>query len=75
MIRARLEEAACVARQNYPMTHSCPFAEGALLESTQVRLSADGEVELPLQTTVLATWPDGSIKCYAHMWSSNSADD
>ncbi len=62
VIRARVEEAACVARRNYPMTQGCPFPEGALLESAQVRLNVDGGDELPLQTTVLTTWPDGSIK-------------
>ncbi len=61
-INASIEEAAGVSRQDYPLTHGCPFPEGALRDTACVRLMKDGGGELPLQTTVLATWPDGSVK-------------
>ena len=40
----------------------CPFPKGALHDPGQVRLTQAQGGELPLATTVLATWPDGSIK-------------
>ena len=61
LIQAQIKEAAGVARRSYPVTHGCPFPKGALKDANEVRLTA-GEAELPLETTMLATWPDGSIK-------------
>ena len=61
-IQAQVEEAVGVPRFNYPMTHGCPFAKGELSDPNAVRLMTSGGDELPLQTTILATWPDGSIK-------------
>ena len=62
LIQAQIEEAVGAPRHGDPLTHGCPFPRGALHHPDQVRLTrADGE-ELPLQTTTLATWPDGSIK-------------
>ena len=61
-ITAQIEEAAGVPRRCYPVTHGCPFARGALQDPQRVRLTDGGGKELPLQTTTLATWPDGSIK-------------
>ena len=60
-IGARIEEAVGVARTREPVTHGCPFPEGQLLDPERVRLLADG-APLPLQTGVLARWPDGSVK-------------
>ena len=56
--RGYIEEAVGVPRQDYPATHGCPFPPGALTDSAGVRLLSDRE-ELPLQVTVLATWPEG----------------
>lgn len=61
-IQATIEEAAGVPRQSYPVTHGRPFPKGALHDPGQVRLTQAQGDELPLATTVLATWPDGSIK-------------
>jgi len=62
IIQAQVEEAVGVAREDYPLTHGCPFPQGALTDPSNVCLTdADGN-ELPLQTTVLAEWPDHSIK-------------
>lgn len=61
-IDIRVEEPICVVRRKYPITQGCPFPQGALHDSRQVRLLIQDGAELPLQTQTLATWPDGSIK-------------
>ena len=63
-IQTQVEEAVGVSRLNYPLTHPlrCPFAQGTLNDRNRIRLMASDGVELPLQTTVLSHWPDGSIK-------------
>ena len=61
-IYAQIEEAVGVPRHSFPLTHGCPFAQGALHDPGCVCLTTVGGDELSLQTTVLATWPDGSIK-------------
>jgi hypothetical protein len=61
-IQARIEEGAGVARWRWPVTHGCPFAQGALHDPEGVRLVTTQGAELPLQTAVLARWPDGSIQ-------------
>lgn len=61
-IQAQVEEAACVPRRSYPLTHGCPFPQGVLKDPGSVRLTTAEGDELPLQTSVLATWPDGSVK-------------
>lgn len=45
----------------FPVTGGIPFSRGELADPAQVRLR-DGARELPLQTEVLAHWPDGSVK-------------
>lgn len=45
----------------FPVTGGLPFGRGELRDAAQVRLR-DGANELPLQTEVLARWPDGSVK-------------
>lgn len=45
----------------FPVTGGIPFGRGELTDVTRVRVS-DEERELPLQTEVLARWPDGSVK-------------
>jgi len=44
-----------------PVTGGIPFARGALPSAARVRLT-DGTQALPLQTRVLAWWPDRSVK-------------
>ena len=62
VISCRLEEPGAVPRRSYPVTHGCPFAQGALPDPDRVRLrQADGP-ELPLATTVLSRWPDDSVR-------------
>ena len=62
IIHAQVEEAVGVPRHSFPLTGGCPFAKGGLNDSNQVRLTTPEGKELPLQTSVLATWPDSSIK-------------
>jgi hypothetical protein len=45
----------------FPVTGGIPLARGALTDVSQARLLCAGE-EVPLQTEVLAWWPDKSIK-------------
>lgn len=56
-----VEEPSGVRRKAWPVTSGVPLAEGALRDSSCVRLRSD-EGDLPLQTEVLSRWPDGSIK-------------
>ena len=61
-ISAHVEEPACVARRNYPVTHGCPFPQGHLFDTQHVRIVNGERVEIPVQSRILASWPDGSIK-------------
>lgn len=61
-ILAHIEEPTTVARHAQPVTHGCPFPQGALTDPERVRLRTDGGDELPLATTILARWPDDSVK-------------
>ena len=45
----------------FPVTGGVPLARGALSDPKAVGLTADGE-PVPLQTQVLAWWPDRSVK-------------
>jgi len=57
-----VEEPAGVRRTGWPVTSGVPFAAGALREANAVSLR-DGEGKaVPLQTDVLARWPDGSVR-------------
>jgi len=56
-----IEEPSGVARKGWPVTSGVPLPAGALKDPTKARLIALGR-ELPLQTEVLAKWPDGSVK-------------
>ena len=49
------------SRQSCPVTSGVPFARGAFTDPSQVRLLAGGK-PLPLQTEVMAWWPDRSVK-------------
>jgi len=58
----RVEEPAGVERTGWPVTSGIPLAKGALADDRAAALfDADGS-EVPLQTEVLARWPDGSIR-------------
>ncbi len=57
-----VEEPTGVERQGWPVTSGVPLAEGALQDGENAALfDAEGQ-EVPLQTEVLARWPDGSVR-------------
>ncbi len=61
-VQITVDEPSGVARKGWPVTSGVPLAEGALPEGAAVALySADGG-PVPLQTEVLARWPDGSAR-------------
>jgi hypothetical protein len=58
-----VEEPAGVARAAWPVTSGIPLAQGALTDDQAAALfPAEGKTEIPLQTEVLARWPDGSVR-------------
>ncbi len=56
-----VKEPSGIERKEWPVTSGVPLPEGALKNPDNVRLISDG-MELPLQTEVLSSWPDGSVK-------------
>ena len=48
--------------QNQPLTVGLPFPRGALREPITIQLVDDCGIEQPIQTAVLARWPDGSVR-------------
>jgi len=57
-----VEEPSGVQRKGWPVTSGIPLAQGVLKDPEASALFlADGS-QLPLQTEVLARWPDGSIR-------------
>ncbi len=49
------------ARQAEPVSLGIPFPQGALTDPARLGLR-NGDTPVPVQTTVTARWPDGSIK-------------
>lgn len=61
-IALTVAEPSGVARSDWPVTSGVPLAQGELRSHLQTALfDADGQ-EIPLQTEVLARWPDGTIR-------------
>ncbi|MHB8901656.1 MAG: exo-rhamnogalacturonan lyase family protein [Thermoguttaceae bacterium] len=57
-----VEEPSGVARCQWPVTSGVPLAAGQLRDASQTTLlTAQGE-PVPLQTEILARWPDGSVR-------------
>ena len=61
-VNLTVEEPSGVPRQGWPVTSGIPLAEGALEDPQACALFTAADAELPLQTEVLARWPDGSIR-------------
>ena len=55
-------EPSGVQRTGWPVTSGVPFRQGALVDPGTLTLSGDGGQTVPLQTDVLARWPDGSVR-------------
>ena len=61
-VKLTVEEPTGVERKGWPVTSGIPLAEGQLRDAdTAALFAADGK-EVPLQTEVLARWPDGSVR-------------
>jgi hypothetical protein len=57
-----VEEPSGVDRTGWPVTSGIPLARGALTDANRSALFSGEDQEVPLQTEVLARWPDGSIR-------------
>jgi hypothetical protein len=57
-----VEEPAGVSRLAWPVTSGIPLAQGTLSDPGAVSLHSTAGADVPLQTAVLARWPDGSIR-------------
>ncbi len=57
-----VEEPSGVERKGWPVTSGVPFAKGAFTDPGAVALFGPDGKEVPLQTEVLAKWPDGSVR-------------
>ena len=53
---------APVGRRDWPVTAGVPFPQGALMAAQNTRVLNRSGDEIPLQTALLAEWPDGSVK-------------
>jgi exo-rhamnogalacturonan lyase-like protein len=62
LVQLTVQEPANVARAADPVTTGVPFAQGALPAGTALALADAAGKAVPVQTRVLAKWPDGSIK-------------
>lgn len=60
-VELTVDFAGAAALPRLPVTSGLPLARGVLRDPATVRLRAGNEA-LPVQTEVLAWWPDGSIK-------------
>jgi len=57
-----VEEPSGVQRDGWPVTSGVPLARGALADDKAAALFTEDGKEVPLQTEVLARWPDGSAR-------------
>jgi PcRGLX-like N-terminal RIFT barrel domain/PcRGLX-like protein central beta sandwich domain len=57
-----VQDHARVERKSGHVSSGLPFAPGKLLSSESVKLSDSSGKVMPLQTRILARWPDGSVK-------------
>lgn len=58
----QVAEPSGLARRSWPVTSGVPWAPGSLPEPTMVALHDSAGRPVPLQTDVLARWPDGSVR-------------
>ncbi len=57
-----VKETSGIHRYNEPVTIGIPFPRGCLIDATELKLFDQDKCCLPLQSQVLASWPDGSGK-------------
>ncbi len=51
-----------IARTDWPVTSGIPIGRGELTDPGSVRLFTEAGKPLPLQTRLLGSWPDGSVR-------------
>jgi len=61
-VKLTVEEPSGVQRTAWPVTSGIPMAQGALEDDKAAALFDTAGGQVPLQTEVLARWPDGSIR-------------
>lgn len=61
-IKLEIEEPSGIQRPNWPVSRGIPFKEGTLIDPSLVTLFDQNNLPVPIQTRILALWPDGSIK-------------
>ncbi|UCG57048.1 MAG: hypothetical protein JSU70_19560 [Phycisphaerales bacterium] len=61
-VRLSVQEPSGVSRSGWPVSSGVPFAQGALRDTGYIALLDNDGRETPLQTEVLASWPDGSVR-------------
>ncbi len=61
-IRAKTREPAGIRRRRCPLTAGIPFARGTLRAPDQLQVCDADAQPLPSSASIMATWPDGSIK-------------
>jgi hypothetical protein len=57
-----IEETTGIQRISEPIAFGVPFPRGNLLQTQKLMLHDPADGMLPLQTEILARWPDGSVK-------------
>ncbi|MDA1142887.1 MAG: hypothetical protein O3B01_30365 [Planctomycetota bacterium] len=57
-----VEEASGMERRDWPVRVGVPFASGVLAKNAPVALTAPDGKPVPVQTTVMGAWLDGSVK-------------
>ena len=62
IIQTQIREPAGIRRRHWPLTTGIPFARGTLRATDQLQVCAADGQPLPSSATVMATWPDGSVK-------------
>src|SRR5438128_116383 len=62
VVEILLEAAAPLPRRAEPVTLGLPWPRGRLSDPARLRLHDDAGTDLPLQTRVLDSWPDGSVR-------------
>jgi len=57
-----VEDASGTDRRGWPVRLGVPFAAGTIPRAAAFELIAPAGASVPIQTDVMATWPDGSVK-------------
>lgn len=62
LCRITIRETAGFARESEPFRVGVPFPRHLIRDTGQLELAAPDGIRLPLQTIILETWPDRSVK-------------